>query len=148
MVLPTQNDVRNFEELLNKGIEQFTISIHGGLSPKKQINIIEKNNDGKSSAFNFGNSSLLSIKRNDLGTIILEHENSNAYRMMSKPYFDLRTFIEIFASKINAKLILSDTLLRFETIARQEIDSLSGIQTLNFRIKFEGNIEIENSKKV
>ena len=51
-----------FEELLNKGIEQFTISIHGGLSPKKQINIIEKNNDGKSSAFNFGNSSLLSIK--------------------------------------------------------------------------------------
>ena len=42
MVLPTQNDVRNFEELLNKGIEQFTISIHGGLSPKKQINIIEK----------------------------------------------------------------------------------------------------------
>ena len=68
--------------------------------------------------------------------------------MMSKPYFDLRTFIEIFASKINAKLILSDTLLRFETIARQEIDSLSGIQTLNFRIKFEGNIEIENSKSL
>ena len=147
MVLPTQNDVRNFEELLNKGIEQFTISIHGGLSPKKQINIIEKIMMENHPLLILGTAPFLSIKRNDLGTIILEHENSNAYRMMSKPYFDLRTFIEIFASKINAKLILSDTLLRFETIARQEIDSLSGIQTLNFRIKFEGNIEIENSKK-
>ncbi|MEK7459787.1 MAG: hypothetical protein AAB636_01845 [Patescibacteria group bacterium] len=147
MVLPTQNDVRNFEELLNKGIEQFTISIHGGLSPKKQINIIEKIMTENHPLLILGTAPFLSIKRNDLGTIILEHENSNAYRMMSKPYFDLRTFIEIFASKINAKLILSDTLLRFETIARQEIDSLSGIQTLNFRIKFEGNIEIENSKK-
>ena len=147
MVLPTQNDVRNFEELLNKGIEQFTISIHGGLSPKKQINIIEKIMMENHPLLILGTAPFLSIKRNDLGTIILDHENSNAYRMMSKPYFDLRTFIEIFASKINAKLILSDTLLRFETIARQEIDSLSGIQTLNFRIKFEGNIEIENSKK-
>jgi primosomal protein N' (replication factor Y) len=64
--------------------------------------------------------------------------------MMRRPYFDFRVFAELFASKINAKFILSDTLLRFETIARKEIEYLSEAHPLSFRIDFKGEMEVIN----
>jgi primosomal protein N' (replication factor Y) len=78
----------------------------------------------------------------------MEHESSNAYRTIFPPYFDLRIFAEIYASKINAKFILADSLLSFETIARKEIDNLGEINPMSFKINFKGEIQIpEKSEK-
>jgi primosomal protein N' (replication factor Y) len=77
----------------------------------------------------------------------VEHESSNAYKMIGKPHFDLRFFAELFAVKINAKFILSDTLLRFETIGRQETDGLLPLHPMQFRTNFQGQIEIINPNK-
>ena len=89
-----------------------------------------------------GTAPFLSIPRNDISTIIVEHESSNAYKMIAKPHFDLRFFTELFAAKINAKFILSDTMLRLETIEREHRDNLIPLHPLHFRINFKGKIEI------
>lgn len=140
IVLPTEKDIEEFSELLEKGIENFTISIHGGFSPKKQLKKIEQIITSTHPLLIIGTAPYLSIPRNDLETIIIEHENSNAYKMFTKPHFDLRTYVELFASKIYAKLILGDFLLRYETLARKDIDNFGEIHTLSYRTKFYGEI--------
>ncbi len=146
IVLPTENDIEDFKNDLCKGIEQFTYTIHGGISTKK---ILEKFNDIVSNEHPIlilGTSPFLSIPRRDIGLIILEHESSPSYKMIAKPHFDLRVFVEIFASKINARFILSDNLLRFDTIARKEIDRLVPMYPLSFRLNFNKDIIIENPR--
>jgi len=144
IVLPTERDIKNLHELLSKGIEQFTFAVHGGLSKKKVIDKFEKILTTDHGILILGTAPFLSIPRYDIGVVIVEHESSSSYKTIPKPHFDLRIFVELFASKINAKLILSDTLLRFETIGRREIDNLIPMHPLSFRINFEGVIEIQN----
>ena len=147
IVLPTEYDVQIFEESLSRGIEQFTFTFSGGLSVKKMIKKFQEVTNLAHPVLLIGTAPFLSIPRRDLGTIILEHESGSAYKMIGKPHFDLRFFAELFAVKINAKFILSDTLLRFETIGRQDLDDLLPLHPLQFRTDFEGKIEITNPNK-
>lgn len=142
IVLPTEIDIETFSKALSKGIENFTFSMYGGLGSKKVLKKYEEIVTSPHPVLVFGTTPFLSIPRRDFGTIIIEHESSNAYKMMNMPHFDLRSFVELYASKINAKLILGDSLLRFETIARKEVDHFSEVHPLSFRINFEGEIKI------
>ena len=145
IVFPTEYDIEIFQQALSKGIENFTFSMHGGLKPKKIIEKYEQIVNSAHGVLILGTAQYLSIPRTDLGAIIVEHENSDVYKMFPRPHFDLRIFAEVYASKINAKFILADTLLRYETIARKEIDGLSEVYPLSFRTNFdEAMINIVN----
>lgn len=146
IVLPTEHDIKILYEILSKGIEQFAFSFHGELSKKKILEKFEQVVTIEHGVLILGTASFLSIPRKDIGVIVVEHESSGSYKMIPKPHLDLRVFAELFASKINARLILSDTLLRFETIARAEIDGLIPMHSLSFRINFDGEIKIENPR--
>lgn len=147
IVLPTEHETEIFREQLSKGIEQFTFDIHSGITPKKTMEKLKDILSIEHPILILGTTPFLSIPRKDLGLIILENESSNSYKMIARPHFDLRIFAEIFASSINAKFILSDDLLRFETIARQELDGLLPMHPLSFRINFNKEIEIENPRQ-
>lgn len=147
IVLPTSHDIEYWEENLQKGIENFIFSLHSGVSTKKLLGKIEKIVSEEHAILIIGTAQYISIPRNDIETIIIEHESSTSYKTLMKPYFDLRTFIEIYASKTYSKLIFADTLLRFETIARRELENINELQSLSFRINFEGEIKILERKK-
>ncbi|HAS80591.1 MAG: Primosomal protein N [Candidatus Nomurabacteria bacterium GW2011_GWE1_32_28] len=142
LVLPTEHDIEIFYQSLSKGIENFTFFIHGGLKPKRIIEQYKQIINSSHGVLILGTAPFLSISRTDIGVIIVEHESSNAYKMIRRPHFDSRIFSEIFASKINAKFILGDTLLRYETIARKENDNLGEVYPLSFRTNFS-NTKIE-----
>ena len=142
MVLPTASDIEKFTKELSKGIEQFTFSIHSAISAKKNLINYQKILTSTHPVFIIGTAPFLSIPRKDIGTIILEHENSNTFKMLHRPNFDLRIFTEIYASKIKAKLIIADDILRFETIGRKDTDNLHPFYPLSYRIDFSGKIDI------
>jgi primosomal protein N' (replication factor Y) len=142
IVLPTEHDIEFFKESLSRGIEQFIFTIHGGFSAKKIIQKFEMVMTTNHPILILGTAPFLSIPRDDIKTIILEHETSSAYKMIGKPHFDLRFFAELFAAKINAKFILADTLLRFETIERKDEDGFFPLHPMQFRTNFKGKIEI------
>ncbi|HEV7702548.1 MAG TPA: hypothetical protein VGO63_03865 [Candidatus Paceibacterota bacterium] len=144
IVLPTEKDIENLEEHLSKGIGQFIYTFHGGFTQKKALEKLIGAMATEHPVLLLGTAPFLSVPRADIGAIIVEHESSSSYKMIAPPRFDLRVFAEIFAEKINAKFILSDNLLRFETIARREIDGLLPMHPLSFRIDFDGEIEIES----
>lgn len=142
IVLPTEHDIETFSEIFSKGIENFTFSVHGKLSAKKQIEKFKQIIASAHPVLVLGTAPFLSIPRKDFGTIIIENESSNAYKMIARPHFDLRIFVELYAIKIKAKLIISDSLLRFETIAKKEMGDFNEIHPLSFKVNFEGEIEI------
>jgi primosomal protein N' (replication factor Y) (superfamily II helicase) len=142
LVLPTEFDINKWSGLLSKGIEQFVFSLHSEVSNKKIIINYEKIIASSHPVLIFGTPPFLSIPRPDIETIILEHENSAGYKMIGGPHFDLRTFVEIYASRIKAKFILADEMLRFETIERKDLDNLNSSHPLSFRINFTGEIKI------
>ncbi|MCC7160793.1 hypothetical protein IT399_03695 [Candidatus Nomurabacteria bacterium] len=146
LVLPTEFDIEKYTNLLCKGIEQFTFSLHSSMSMKKNLVTYEKIISSSHPILIIATPPFLSIPKKNIGTIILEHENSNAYRTIRRPHVDLRIFAEIYASKINAKFILSDDVLRFETIARKELDNFNPLHSMSFRVDFGGEIEIENPR--
>lgn len=141
IVLPTEIDVIEFEELLGKGIEQFTFAFYGNMKTKKAINKLEKSLTMEHAVLIIGTPMYLSLPRNDISTIILEKESSPAYKMQFPPYLDLRIFTEVFASLSGSKLYFADTLLRFETFARKDIDDLVETSPLSFRLNFPGEIK-------
>jgi len=147
IVLPNEHEIEIFYEMLSKGIDDFTFKIHSGLSPKKQIEKFKEILISEHPVLILGTAPFLSIPRKDFGTIIVENENTNSYKMIVRPYFDLRIFAEIYASKINAKFILSDSLLRYESIAKKDIDNFSEVLPLSYKINFEGQIEISEKQK-
>jgi len=142
LVLPTEFDIDKFAEQLSKGIEEFTFSTHSGISTKNNLITYKKILTSTHPVLIIGTPPSLAIPRKDIGVIILEHESSNAYKMMRRPYFDLRVFVEVYASKINAKLIIADEILRYETIGRKDTENLNPLYPLSFRIDFAGEIDI------
>lgn len=147
IVMPTELDIDKFSEYLSKGIENFAFSLHSGNTPKKNLLHYQKIMSEEHPVLIIATTAFLSIPRGDLGTIILEHESSSAYRTIARPHLDLRIFIEIFASKIKAKLILADEILRYETIARKELDNLNPLHPISYRVEFEGAIETLSREK-
>ncbi len=143
IVLPTERDIENLFETLSKGIEQFTFKAHSGLTTKKTLTLIKEASNSEHPVLILGTAPYLVMPRSDIGVIILEHESSAAYKTISRPQLDLRTFVEVYAAKLNAKFILSDTLLRFETLARRDTDGLQPMHPISFRLDFAGEIDIE-----
>ncbi|HEY4513023.1 MAG TPA: hypothetical protein VJH06_00725 [Candidatus Paceibacterota bacterium] len=142
MVLPTESDIEGLKLELAKGIEPFTFSLHSGISDKKILATYEKIITSTHPVLILATANFLSVPKKDIGTIILEHENSGAFKTIRRPHLDLRIMVEIFASKINAKLIIADEMLRFETIGRIDTDNLHPLHPLSYRIDFSQNIEI------
>ncbi|MCF7834394.1 MAG: hypothetical protein K9L98_03890 [Candidatus Pacebacteria bacterium] len=147
IVLPTERDISFFKEYLSKGIENFIFSFHSGMTEKKITEEYKKCLSEEHSVLILGTTPYLSVPRRDVKVVILEIESSPVYKLQNKPYIDMRIFAEIFAHKIKAKFILGDTLLRMESLAKQDSILWNSIQGLSFRNNFEGNILITDKYK-
>jgi primosomal protein N' (replication factor Y) len=142
IILPTEKDIEIFQENLSKGIEKFTFSIHGSLAKNKQLDLIKEIISCEHPVLLLATAPYLAIPREDFKNIILEREHSSAYKTIKRPILDLRLFAEVYAFKTNAKFILADALLRFETIARKELDNFNEVYPLTYRVNFTGEMQV------
>lgn len=62
----------------------------------------------------------LFIPRPDIGTVIIERENSRVYRTLTRPFIHYRTFIERWAKALNRHLVMGDSILSLETLWREK----------------------------
>ncbi len=131
--LPTIQDIKKAAENLQKGIEQYTFILHSAITKKEISKIIKKILEEKHPVLIIATGRFLSIPKNDIGMIIVDKENSRSYKIQQRPYVDIRNFAEIYAQKINAKIIFGDLLLRAETIYRYKKGEFLEIVPLKFR---------------
>jgi primosomal protein N' len=118
--VPTIEDGNLAEKELSRGIEKHTFILNSRLSKTKIISNWNEIINRKKPSLVIVTSGFVGIPINDIGIIIVEKENSNAYRTNRRPYFDLRFFFEQYASAMGATFLLGDLMLRAETLWRYD----------------------------
>jgi len=131
--VPTIEDTLYAENYLSKGIEKNTFIFNSKLTPKK---IAEKWNevmDSKKPVLIIATAGFMSIPINDIGIIIVERENSAAYKTFRQPNLDMRKFAEFYAKELGVSLIFGDLLLRAETLWRYDQQEFIEHTPIKFR---------------
>lgn len=132
--VPTEYDIDKFYTNFAKGIEQYVYKFH---SHMKKLKLVEDYNSAVTEEHPIliiGTGMYLSIPRYDIRTIIVEHESSESYKQIGRPYIDIRSFAEVLADCEKIKLIYGDTLLRPETLHRHDIGELGEVASPLFRL--------------
>ncbi|MEK7586167.1 MAG: hypothetical protein AAB477_03005 [Patescibacteria group bacterium] len=134
LCVPTRYDINEWQASLIKGIEQYVFTFHGDMTKKSSISSYNASLAQPHPILIIGTGMFLSIPRRDIKTIILEHESSDTYKQWTKPYVDIRSFVEVLSSINKSKLIFGDTLLRPDTLYRRDQDELGEIASPLFRL--------------
>lgn len=133
LCLPTLEDLRRISLSLPKGIEQYTYIFHSALSKRSIIELWQRAAAESHPILIVATGHFFAIDRRDLQTIVVERENSSAYKLPTRPYIDLRTFAEIFSRKTGARLIFGDLLLRSELFHRYQCGEVVEFAPLKLR---------------
>lgn len=137
-ILPTIHDTEECGEILKKGIEEYTIILHSRLSAKTASSRWKKSLEEKHPVLIVATPVFLSNPRDDVATIIVDKENSPFYKMMSRPFIDIRTFAKHLAQKRPARLVLGDSIPRIEDIYHAQAGDF--IQESPLKYRFPKNI--------
>lgn len=140
--LPTIHDIETFGNAIGKGIESYTVLLHSDLPKKTRIGAYNKLMNDEHPLIIIATPTYAVIPRNDIGTVIIEHERSTVYKTIIPPGIDLRIFLELWATVSKRRLILGDTLLRLETYHRLSAHEVSEVRTPVFKLTEETPIQI------
>ncbi len=133
-ILPSLQDIEHTFASLEKGIQSYTFILHGGLSKKEVEKRWAAIAQTEHPVLIIGTPLFLAIPRDDIASIILDHESSGAYTLQSRPFIDMRYFAEQYAKRIGADLILGDLFLRVETLHRKEAGELEALMRPKSRL--------------
>lgn len=131
--VPSIQDGEHIYDFLRKGIEEYVLLLHGSISKKKLLESWIYALETQHPIVVIGTPMFLSLPRTDMATIIVEKESSDAYRTVSNPRVDTRTFIEYLAQEQNSTLIYGDSLLRLSILYRFKAKKLEALEKPIFR---------------
>ncbi len=147
--VPTRYDIEQVKNALTKGIEQYVYSFHAEMPKKAILSAYNNCITAPHPILIIGTGIFLSIPRRDIQTIIVEHESSDAYKQFTRPYADIRSFVEILSSIQKSKLIFGDTLLRPETLYRHDEGELGDVASPLFRLpQAERQLVVDMTKEL
>jgi primosomal protein N' len=124
---PSIEDAKQVYASLEKGIEGYIFLLHGSLTPKKLLAAWEAIFSTDHPVVIVSTGSFSVLPRGDIGTVVIERENSRGWLSQRAPYLDFRHAIEEFSRKSHRTVYLADSLLRAETLHRlEELDISEG----------------------
>ncbi len=147
LCLPTSEEVERFAEDLSRGIKAYVYVLHGRLGKKELLKRLYKLGEDKHPVLIVGTPYFLFVRRDDVETLIIEHESSSAYRTISRPYIDFRVFAELLAAAAGQKIIFADTFLQTETLYREEMHELLELVPIKWRIQASQRVSLVDTRK-
>ncbi len=112
---PTIEDAEQLARELSRGIEGYTYILHSELPRKKLLETWLAIAAEPHPVLIIGTALFLCAPRQDIGLIVIERENSRAYRMQSRPYIDMRRVATTYAHHIGAKIMRGDIVVSTES---------------------------------
>lgn len=134
LCLPTTRDIERVSRQIAKGIEQYMVILHGGLTKSQIASLWKKVLSSTHPLLIVATPLFLSLPRADITTLIIEKENSSAYKNMTRPYVDWRFLAERLAEQKKIKLIFGDIALRSETIYRLGRGEITPAGAVKYRV--------------
>jgi primosomal protein N' (replication factor Y) len=111
MFFPTITDLEYAKAELSRGIDDYVISFHSGLTEKQYKEALVQLQENTHPLLILATPSLLPWIRNDLGLVILEREHSHYYYSYGEQGYDFRFVIEALARGSNLPCILGSHML-------------------------------------
>ncbi|MCK9344572.1 MAG: hypothetical protein M0P64_00415 [Candidatus Pacebacteria bacterium] len=115
--VPTEEDVVRISTELGRGIEDYTFAFHSSVTKKRTLERWAKAIKEEHAILVVGTAQYLALPRH-FKTIVLDEEQSHAWKMMARPLLDLRVFTEAYARESGSTLISGAPILRAETHAK------------------------------
>ncbi len=112
---PTIEDAEFAFRQLEKGVEGYVHLLHGALEKKKIIETWNRVMKATHPLVIVATGSFLFLPKKDIETIVIERESSRAYKVLRRPFLDIRHFAEMLAEKKGIKVFFADAFLRLET---------------------------------
>jgi primosomal protein N' (replication factor Y) (superfamily II helicase) len=132
--VPTNEDISIAYQKLSKGIEASTYLLNNHLSPKDFLKNWEEIIKSEKPLLLIVTPQFLFTPIKKLGLIIIERENSGAYKIHQRPYIDIRFFAENYAKHLKADFLLGDLMLRSETLKRYDEHHFFEYTPIKFRL--------------
>lgn len=145
--VPTITLANKLEQELQRGIKEYCIVFHSKKTNKKIRELFDLCQTNSHPLCIIHTPSFLCVPRHDAKTLIVEQESSSSYRSQKKPYLDFRLACELYVKETKQKLILADTLLRTETLVRQNQGEFNIIGNLHFRIDSSAKHTVVDMRK-
>ncbi|MBX4198736.1 hypothetical protein KW800_00425 [Candidatus Parcubacteria bacterium] len=136
-IVPTEDEVLKSADLLSLGIEQYVFV------PKRHAESLKERHP----VLFISTPSHIAWSREDLDTVILERENSRAYRSLTRPFVSVKRFLEYYAKARGFSLILGDVVLSLETLWREREGEYVEFSPLSWRLKFPAELHMVDMKK-
>ncbi len=133
-IVPTHLDIEKVSRELSRGIEEFVHSwTPGGKKEVVKKTWLKALSELHPILFITTPSGLF-LPRDDFDTLILERENSRAYRTLSRPFIHINKFVEVWAKLKDFQLVLGDSVLSLTTLHREKSGeaSLTGMSEPSF----------------
>lgn len=145
MLVPTAHEAENLKKMFEKGIEQHVFALHGSLTKKDMVFLWNSIIESPHPVLVIATALFLSLPKY-WGTIIIERESSRHYKMNVRPHLDLRTVAEMIAKETKAFCILSDVMLRIETLHRYEQGEVQEVSEPRWRTTASANIHLADMR--
>jgi len=145
-VVPTHEDALRAEAELSTGIEEYVFTTSRSTKKKVREQIIKARTETHPIVF-ITTPIFLFFDRADLSTIIVERENSRAYRTLRRPYFHYKIFIEAYAKFAHKILVFGDNLLSLETLEKMRDNKYIERSPLTWRTTFKAPLRIVDMRR-
>jgi primosomal protein N' (replication factor Y) len=146
VIVPNKAVLKKLSETISKGIEEYTLCLSSELSKKELVATWKRALETKHSVLIIATPQFLSLPRTDIGTYVVEYENSPGYKSHFRPYFDARVLASYLARERGATIVFADTLLSVQTLAKKEDRTAQPLVPLKHRLTSFGETAIIDLK--
>ncbi|OGI90379.1 hypothetical protein A2911_00085 [Candidatus Nomurabacteria bacterium RIFCSPLOWO2_01_FULL_40_15] len=136
-IVPTHKDCERVRRSLSQGIEHYVHDQNSWQEALANPHPVLFISTPAGAAF----------ERYDLGIIILERENSRAYRTLARPYIHFKTFFEYWALETGRQLVLGDSVLSLESLRKERAGECSELSLVRWRLASAPSPLIDASAK-
>ncbi len=142
IVVPTIRDGERIHNALKKGIEGRAWLLSSALSKKDTLSSWNDIVSSERPVLVVATGMFLSIPRKDIGTIVIEREQSNLYKTQERPKVDFCVFAEHLAEELHARLIFADFPPRIDSIWRYHNKELDEVHPVKLRVGTTSEVHI------
>lgn len=130
---PTVTDLENAKDVLSKGIDDYVVCFHGGLTDKQYATAQATLTASTHPLLILTTPSILPWVRNDLGLIVIEREHSHYYYTHGDHGYDMRNVIELLAKASATPCLLGSHMLSLHAHKLYKTKDAVEIMPLQFR---------------
>ncbi len=146
ILVPTIQDADTISSILSKGIEPYVHILHSMRSVKEINTSLAALNNEQHPLLIIATPGFMALAPKGIEVIIIERENSSAYKQMVKPQIDFRFLARAFAQKAGLRLIMGDAVLSLETLNAVSEGLYAELIPLPWRIPSKASGELVDMK--